>query len=127
MAKSTTTNTTTETAAPKKLLDKKTVTAKYRGFSNKALQNGKKKFILRFSIPGQESPLFVDKFYVTEQDRNAVAGLVQSKEYKVTYTEKAAISNGVQLVTKDGEPIMNRNLWSTELSYNQKVADLDNF
>lgn len=60
--------------------------------------------------------LFVDKFYASKQDRNSVAGLVQDKDYNVTYTEKPAMINGNQMVTKDGEPIMNRNLWSTELS-----------
>lgn len=126
-AKSTTESSTTAIATPKNILQKKHVNAKFRGFSNKALKDGKKKFILRFSIPDQEQMLFVDKFYASEQDRNSVAGLIQGKEYNVTYTEKPAMINGTQMVTKDGEPIMNRNLWSTELSYKQKIADLDNF
>lgn len=55
MAKTTITTTNAATvAAPKKILENKTITSKFRGFSNKALKDGKKKFILRFSIPGQE-------------------------------------------------------------------------
>lgn len=67
--------------------------------------------------------LFVDKFYASEQDHNSVKG----KEYNVTYIKKPAMINGTQMVTKDGEPIMNRNLCSTELCYKQKITVLDNF
>ena len=128
MAKSTTTTATVETIAPKNILEKHRVTAKFRGFTNKAVGGGKKKFVLRFSVEGQESPLFLDKFYATEQDRNAVAALVENKEYSVQYTEKAALTaDGQPMLTKAGVAIMNRTLWSSELSYNQKVRDADNF
>ena len=87
-----------------------------------------KKFVLRFSVEGQEEPLFLDKFYTTEADRNSVASLSTNKEYSIRYTEKAAISKtGEAMTTKDGKAIVNRTLWDLELSYAQKVKDADNF
>ena len=126
--KSTETTETVATVEPKKILDKKHVIAKFRGFSTKRVNAELKKFVLRFSVEGQEEPLFLDKFYTTEADRNSVASLSTNKEYSIRYTEKAAISKtGEAMTTKDGKAIVNRTLWDLELSFAQKVKDADNF
>ena len=61
--KSTETTETVATVEPKKILDKKHVIAKFRGFSTKRINADLKKFVLRFSVEGQEEPLFLDKFW----------------------------------------------------------------